>query len=629
MNGVTLRIEGNHSREIASWNSRDVRDNRASVFVWGHPRIASDTEFGPGTRVETIPRSDIPDRICRLFEARGTEAFALFEGNFSVILADPKSRTIFLVVDKFGCDDIYFYAGEDYLAFASHPAFLYGVRFKFDAPSVAFFLAHEGFVPAPFTLFEGIRTVGRARFLRIHRDKNGTRVDSERYWEPSRSYELRMSSEAIAELNHLIQSAVGIRQARDSGVLLSGGVDSSLLFGIASHHSDRNLIAMTGSVKGFADGEQEMADAEELADARHVPHESVVVDPGDESLPDEWTLLTQSWMAGSRVTLPVFHRLARRARNVLGEGSSVLSGQMADTLADNNYTFPSLGYAFRRAFYSPWFLTLLPLIGKLAPASDGRMGDALCAQTRRWCGPRISEMVRSVLSGAKDRRAFYDGRIFGYGEMPGRSSAYFPSLTKSGFERVADWYSAQFVAPVVSRLQPSTFYRDMIELSFDMVMLHLDTRLVFHAFRLSQMRAELPFLDARVVNFFVSMPYSARSILRKPKHVIHAQVRNRKLKCANANRKEMSMQGNSADHLLLDGSLGAHFRDLLAEPEALNQVKGIFDYMDESYAFEQMRQFRDGGSGLNAKFISRLAALESWQRLISNASHLEFACARA
>lgn len=614
---MSMCIQGKSYRDMAAWTTQGNLGNQPVVFVWGHPRMASDAEFEPETRIETIHQSQSPGTICRLYERYGTAAFGLLEGNFSLVLMDSGASTVYLVVDKFGCEDIYCYRDSGHLSFSSHPGYLCGANFKFNGCAVAFYLAQEGFIPAPFTLFDGIETIGRARFLRIRCDEHAMTISCERYWKASRFNRPHNGRNATASLYPLLQSAVRVRQNELSGLLLSGGVDSSLLFDIALQNPDRSVMAMTGSVMGYEDGESEIRSARALTDAAGVPHESVIVDPHDETLPDEWDLLTESWLAGSRTTSTVFYRLAHRARRMLGEGEPVISGQMADTLADNNYTNPSFGYKFRRAFYSPVFLRLLPLMKSLAPQNEGAIGNLLRAVTKRLCGPRIAEMVRSVLCGIADSQTFYDGRVFGYGEMPGRSSAYFPSLTKNGFARVADWYSTRFVAPIVSRLSPTTFYSDMFELSLDMVMLHLDTRLVCHAFSLEGMRAELPFLDTRVVNYFFSLPNSARSLLREPKHVVRSQVRRHKSRPSRIRGTTPgTAMGKSADELLLSGSIGAHCRDLLNDPGVLNQVHGIFEYVDERYAFEQIRGFKKCETSVSVKFISRLAALEKWSRLI-------------
>jgi hypothetical protein len=230
---------------------------------------------------------------------------------------------------------------------------------------------------------------------------------------------------------------------------------------------------------------------------------------------------------------------------------------------------------------------------------------------------RISRMAASLLDGMRGEERFYAGRVFGFGEMPGFSSENFPVLSAKGFEKVADWFSSSFVTPVVSQLTPETFYRGMMELSMDMVMLHLDTRLVIHAFRLGGGNAELPFLDSRVAKFFASLAYPARAFYLPPKWVIEAQFAN-----GGYVRREAAGQappGTSPctgpfENLLLAGSLGSYFREMLAKQSVFDHARGLGDFIDESYCGRQLRAFQCNLGGFDRKFISRVAALELWRQ---------------
>jgi asparagine synthetase B (glutamine-hydrolysing) len=617
---VSVWIGGNHAEECASWNSPQDRADQPAVFIWGSVRIASDSEFGKDTTVETFRRAELADRIATLYERMGTSVFALLEGSFSLVLFDPSSHCFYLVVDKLGCDDICYRVENNCIMFASHPALLPCDGCNLDPLAVSFFLAQEGFVPAPFTLLEGIRTIGRSRFLRIMQTGPGFRIEAERYWRPSQNWKLESRKASVEALFPLLAGVVESRLQETSGLLLSGGTDSSLLLNIASRMLRHNLLAVTGRVKGYKEGERELTDSQDLASGACVPHEQVVIDPEDDSLPEEWRFLTESWMGGARLTTLLFDRLGAHLQERLGAGYVVLSGQLADTLADNNYTLPLPGYTLRRAFYSPWFLRLMPFFNALAPAISGRLGARLSHAMNALGEPRFAGMLESVLNGLKNKQRFYEGRLFGFAEMPGRSRAYIPLLTQQGFEAVAEWYSSQFIKPVASQLTPATFHRDMIEMSMDMVMLHLDTRLPIHVFRLRGGRAELPFMDSRVVNFFASIPRSARSIFRESKYIIRAQFRQRKLPVASRRRpvRELSssIKEKTPEALLINGALGAHFRDLLCSRTAFDRVPRVFEYLDERYVFDQLRLFCKGSPDTNAKFISRLAALETWSQFL-------------
>jgi hypothetical protein len=153
----------------------------------------------------------------------------------------------------------------------------------------------------------------------------------------------------------------------------------------------------------------------------------------------------------------------------------------------------------------------------------------------------------------------------------------------------------------------------MIELSMDMNMLHLDSRLLFHSYRLEGASAALPFMDARIVNFFGNLPYCARPIWREPKHLVRKQLR----------RPGMAYvplpplpEPKSQEQLLLEGSLGAHLREIIGNLTFLNRAPGLLEFIDQGYLEDQINGFRTGKPGVNAKLIGKLAAIEHWSRAI-------------
>ena len=77
--------------------------------------------------------------------------------------------------------------------------------------------------------------------------------------------------------------------------------------------------------------------------------------------------------------------------------------------------------------------------------------------------------------------------------------------------------------------------------------------------------------------------------------------------------------------LLLRGSLGAYFRDLLRECTLPGRVSGMFELIDEQYLADQIRCFRNGDGKTNYGFISRLAALELWSRTVTGQKSIPLA----
>jgi len=482
-------------------------------------------------------------------------------------------------------------------------------RARLDATATAFFISQEGFVPAPFTPFTGVRALARGRLLRI---KGGV-VTTERYWEPKGSWEVGCTTASVRELSRVLEHATRLRMRQPTAVLLSGGTDSTLVLRLAAKHDPPPALAVTAAIEGFGLHQVDIGRARGVAGALRTPHSVITLTPDDDAIPDEWTLCTGRWMVGNRLAWPLWLRLAQHLATRLGKGFTALSGQMADTLADNNYTEQSWGYFFRRLAYSPWSLRAMPVLAACLPQAGAIGGRGLAALTARVLGPRAAAIVRSVLGGVHDRQAYYAGRVFGFAEFPGRSREQFPMLTDRGFEEVTAWYGTYFLAPVLERLEPRTFYRQMIELSMDMCMLHLDCRQNFHLFQLAGGAAELPFLDTRIVEFFCSLPPGARAWYRRPKQVIRSAVDD--LNSAHAQVASLpEYRCPSVEEILLGGSLGRHLRRLLEYPRALDRAPGIFELLSEPYVDRAIRSFRRGEPTTDFRLVSRLAALEEWTR---------------
>jgi hypothetical protein len=617
-----IAVSGDHARTASAWHNFSDRPTAPSVFATGSLYLGSDGDFGESTQVTALPLDSAPDVIARRFEAEGPSVFALLDGDFSLVLSDPKSDTVYLVVDKLGCNDIYLRQDGESLFFASDPSELIAGDERFDPVAVSFLLAHEGFVPAPFTVSPNVCAVGRSRFAKISTSTGKLRLSVENYWSPQARWKLPTTKAARAKMFTLLNDAISVRQDSRTALLLSGGVDSSVILNLASGRNHAGpgkqaMLALTGSVKGWDQGEGEIAHSRSIATDFGIPHTAVVLDPRDETLPEESLLCTTSWMSGARLTLPLWRRFALHLRERLGEGYNIIAGQTADTLADNNYTCSSPGYRIRRALFSPWGLRLMPLLSAASPRPSSSIGRATIAAAKSVGGVRISRMVESILGGMAKREAFYAGRLFGYGEMPGTAAGYFPMLTQPGFARVVDWYSTNFIRPLVQDLDAASFYRQMIQLSMDMNMLHLDSRLLFHVYRQEGGRAQLPFMDARAVTYFGSLPYSARAIYREPKHVIRALLRRNGMRYRPRPDQGSSKCSKSQEQLLLEGTIGAYYRELLRAPVFPDRVPRIFEFLDEQYVGKQLTSFVSGKGRPDYRFIAKAGTLEVWSRALS------------
>jgi hypothetical protein len=602
---------------LHAWHDPRKREHQPWVFVTGLLTIASDARFDHDTTVSSLPMRDSPDIIARIYERDGISGLGRLDGEFTIVIYDPVAKNITLVVDKLGSQDVFYRQSERSLRFASHPVMLMERDARFDPTVVGFYLAHEGFTPAPFTLSREVRSVGRANSLQARRSLTSVISSQLGYWHPSRYAKAGHPIKPVEELDTLLRSSIDVRSGKYNAMLLSGGIDSTVLINLAAARPERPL-AVTGAVLGWGQGESEIHVSRQIAQQLGIAHETIVLNPNDESLPEEYERCAESWMTGARLALPLWHRYAKRIRSLLGDECRILAGQTADTLADNNYTCETSGYFFRRILFASWMFRLLPIISTITPRPDSAVGRLLVRTISGLKDGRTGAMLQCLLQGCASPVDYYSGRIFGYGEFPGIAHQYFPMLTPSGFRSVVTWYKHAFVEPCVRRMTGASFYENMIQLSMDMNMLHLDSRLLFHTYRLSGLSAGLPFMDARVVNYFGSLPYSARAFYHRPKHVVRQQIRAQHMVTAGC---PAMPPGKTQEQLLLQGPLGEYIRKLLGDLSFLRRLPRNHGIIEMNYVEGQIQNFiRGGAEPYDAKLISKLATLEVWSRSLTDSS---------
>lgn len=202
------------------YNFRELRRMlavRGAVF-----RTASDTEI-----------------ILRLYEADGDRCIEQLEGMFALAVWDSRQQRLLLARDRAGKKPLFYYAGSRWLAFASevkallcHPS----VAAEVDEHALPDFF-RWGYVPAPKTLYRGIRQLPPAHLLRLEHDG---RLESRPYWDVPlrdvRSSRMVSHAEALDGVRQRLTEAVRRRLVADVplGAFLSGGLDSSIIVGLMS-----------------------------------------------------------------------------------------------------------------------------------------------------------------------------------------------------------------------------------------------------------------------------------------------------------------------------------------------------------------------------------------------------------
>ena len=189
--------------------------------------------------------------IVHAYEEYGRGCLERLRGMFAFAIWNARTRTLFLARDRLGKKPLFYFAGRDRFLFGSEIKAILADRSVSRQPdpiAIDHFLA-LGYVPPPFTSFQGIRKLPAAHWLELC---NG-RIEIGRYWKlhytPKRKITL---TDAVEELRWRLAEAVRLRLVSDVplGVFLSGGIDSGAVVAYMAQEMDRPI--RTFSV-GFED----------------------------------------------------------------------------------------------------------------------------------------------------------------------------------------------------------------------------------------------------------------------------------------------------------------------------------------------------------------------------------------
>ena len=156
------------------------------------------------------------------------------DGIFAFAIWDKQQSSLFLARDRLGIKPLYYARTPNCFRFASNPQALLAtgeVNTEIDAVALHHHLSLHAVVPAPRTLLRGIRKLAPAHTMTVNHRGASTK---HRYWSLAQQAQSSVMKEdewielIEAELLKAIKKRFEIADV-EVGVLLSGGLDSSLL----------------------------------------------------------------------------------------------------------------------------------------------------------------------------------------------------------------------------------------------------------------------------------------------------------------------------------------------------------------------------------------------------------------
>ena len=299
------------------YNHLELRERLKGVAWRGH----SDTE----TLVEAIDAWGIDETLS---SSVGMFAFAVW---------DRAERTLTLCRDRLGEKPLYYGRLGKAVVFASElkavlalPSF----EARVDRQALTLLLRHN-YVPAPWSIYEGIRKVMPGTYLTFRSPTDDGTCST--YWSALDIAEAGMSNpfagddeEALERLDRLLRDAVRAQMISDVplGAFLSGGIDSSLVVALMQAQSTKPVKTFT--IGFHEEVYNEAVHAKAVAASLGTDHTELYMTPAEcrEVIPRLATIYDEPFADSSQIPTFLVSEMARRHVTVSlsGDGGDELFG---------------------------------------------------------------------------------------------------------------------------------------------------------------------------------------------------------------------------------------------------------------------------------------------------------------
>ncbi len=336
----------------------DPRSGLAIVFngaIYNYPELR-DELIGLGHQFVSHGDTEV---ILKAFAQWGEYCVERLHGMFAFAIWNQRDETLFIARDRMGIKPLYYSQDDRRMMFASNTQALLATRdidARLDRVALHHLFTLHAVVPAPRTVLRGVRKLPPAHCATINRLGQ---VRERRYWRlEARRPEAALNAREWRELIHenLRQSVRRRLQIADVpvGVLLSGGLDSSLLVALLAEQGVSDLRTFT---IGFEDQPEERGSEFEYSDpvaqryqTEHhkfvVPNEQVLA-----RLPEAVDAMAEPMFAQDAVA---FYLLAEKVSQHI---KVVQSGQGADEVFGGYFWYPKMQAASGDALerFAPYY----------------------------------------------------------------------------------------------------------------------------------------------------------------------------------------------------------------------------------------------------------------------------------
>lgn len=452
--------------------------------------------------------------LLNLYILEKEKCLSKLNGFFSFCIYDKQEQSFFIARDRFGIKPLLYVHDEDKFLFASEMKSIlqYGIEKELDFASLHTYL-QLNYIPAPNTIFKSVKKLLPGHYAKINK---GQLSIVNYYTIPFSEGEKNSLSYAAAKekLSTLLEASVQRRLVADVplGSFLSGGIDSSVVTGLASRHKknlhtfsigfkDEKFFDETAYASLVAKHFQTEHTIFSLTNADLYQHVHTILDYIDEPFADS-----------SAINVYILSKETRKHATV------TLSGDGADELLG--------GYnkhaAFQRIINAGWkekgVASLLPLWKMLPKSRNGA----------------LSNKVRQLQRFAEGMKLTSQERYWRWAGFATEDQSLH-LLSSDSKEKLMDQEYKNLKNLLLQNLSTKESINEVLLTDTQLVLPNDMLTKVDLMSMANSLEVRVPFLDYEVVNFIFSLPadFKINSSLRKRilqdafRDVLPAQLYNR------------------------------------------------------------------------------------------------------
>ncbi len=553
--------------------------------IYNHRELRADLEArGYCYRSNTDTES-----ILYAYQEYGPEFVQKLIGMFAIAIWDTRQKQVHLYRDRLGVKPLYlyekdgtFYWSSEIKALLQHPEVDRELNVQGLGDYLSFYIT-----PPTESLFRNIHKLEAGHTLTIDAEGKSSKT---RYWDVDNatfSYDpsdLNREDFCVDRIRELLRESISMRMIADVpfGVLLSGGVDSSLNVALMSELMDRPVETFSA---GFKDLEQhnELGYARKIAEKFATNHHETLIGEADVVSHISDMVYHQDEPNADPACVPMYFvsRAARESGTIVvqvGEGADELFSGYSHYLSELKYH--RYYYNLPRVVHH----LLAPILRVLS--SNTTIHD-YADRARSRSTPVFYGAIPAFSQAAKER--VLQGQLF-----RGLESA----------ERVSRRYLQQFDRlwgdRTSTHLDRLTYFDMKVRLA-ELLLMRVDKMAMAHS-----IEPRVPFLDHRLVEFAYLVPDELKVKGKIGKYVLKKAAEGI-IPDEIIYRRKQGLNSPIVEWLRT-GKLAAHARELILDSELMQPKAGIFERAE----VERLLHLHQSGRSNQSKSIWALMVLSLW-----------------